>query len=328
VWFSAASSGEEYCIRAATLSGSTRTVYCGTSPTTIQDALPSGKSLVSSEDSRLSMEFVLHGQSEGKDLSWLDNVYNPRLSRDGSVVAFTDQSSHGGSDYAVYVRKTDGSPAAKIGGGEFASDISPDGKSVLLFRADDPQQRAQIVPIGAGQPTVLHWDGMTPNWGAWFPDGQHIIFSASTKNDPAFRSYVTDRSGATPKLVSKYDVLWPLASPDGNSVIVFKEGKPQMQKIGDAEAHEIPGIVAGDLVIAWSDDPKVVFVQTLNGVTRQIYKLDLETGKRQLWQTWSPKDPSGVIIPAVPTAITPDGSKMIFSQHRQLSTLYSSANLR
>ena len=45
-------------------------------------------------------------------------------------------------------------------------------------------------------------------------------------------------------------------------------------------------------------------------------------------QVWSPKDPTGVVVATVPVAITPDGSKMIFSQHRQLSTLYSSSNLK
>jgi eukaryotic-like serine/threonine-protein kinase len=328
VWFSAATSGEEYCIRAATLSGKVRTVYCGTSPTTIQDTLPNGKSLVSSLDMRASMELVLHGQSEGKDLSWLDNVYNPRLSRDGSIVSFTDQSSRGGNDYSVYVRKTDGSPAVKISSGEFASDMSPDGKSVLLFRADDPQQRAQIVPIGAGQPTTLHWDGFVPNWGDWFPDGQHILLLGSTSTDSTIRTYMTDRSGATPKLISKYNVAWPLASPDGHSIIVKKDGKEQILTIGEAEPREIPGSTPADSIIAWSDDPKVVYVQTVKGMTRTIEKLNVETGKRELWQVWNPKDPSGVQAQSVPTAITPDGSKMMFSQRRQLCTLYSSDNLK
>jgi hypothetical protein len=116
------------------------------------------------------MELVEHGQTEGKDLSWLANVYNPRLSRDGSVVMFTDQSSRCGSEYSVYVRKTDGSPAVKIGSGEFGADLSGDGKRALLFRADDPQQRIQVVPVGLGKPTVLRWDGFAPNWGASFPD--------------------------------------------------------------------------------------------------------------------------------------------------------------
>jgi eukaryotic-like serine/threonine-protein kinase len=328
VWFSAATSGEEYCIRAVTLSGKTRTVYCGTSATTILDALPNGKSLISSSDTRTSMELVLHGQIEGKDLSWLDNVYNPRLSHDGTIISFTDQSSRGGNDYTVYVRKTDGSPAVKIAAGEFASDMNPDGKSVLLFRADDPQQRAQIVPVGPGQPTILHWDGMIPNWGTWFPDGQHILFTGSSNTDPAQHAYVTDRSGAPPKFASTYPLGWPTASPDGRSIIVKKGGKYAVQVIGEPEAREIPGLGEDEFVMAWSDDPRVIYVMSFKGLTRQIDKLNLDTGKRQLWQVWTPKDPSGVLQPTVPTAITPDGSKMMFTQRRQLSTLYRSENLK
>jgi len=276
----------------------------------------------------MSMQLVLHGQSEGKDLSWLDNVYNPRLSRDGSIVSFTDQSSRGGNDYTVYVRKTDGSPAVKIGGGEFASDISPDGKSVLLFRADDPQQRIQIIPVGAGQPVILRWEGMLPNWGTWFPDGEHIVFEGSMNGDPTFPTYMTDRSGSTPKKISKYSARSPVASSDGKSVIVLKDRKPQLQVIGEDEPHEIPGVTADDHIIAWTDDPKVVYVHTLRGVTRVIEKLHLDSGKREAWQTWNPTDPIGLLPPSVPPAITPDGSKMMFTQRRQLSTLYRSDNLK
>jgi eukaryotic-like serine/threonine-protein kinase len=327
VWFSGATSGEEYCIRAATLSGKTRTMYCGTSPTMIQDALPNGRSLVSSEDTRASMEFVEHGQTEGRDLSWLDNVYNPRLSRDGSIVSFTDQSSRGGSEYSVYVRKTDGSPAVKIGGGEFASDISPDGKWVLLFRADDPQQRIQIVPVGPGQPKVLRWDGFVPNWGMWFSDGQRILFGGDQKGQGS-GTYVTDRNGAVPKLITKDGFRWPLVSPDGRSTIIIHDEKQELLIIGESAPKEIPGVTAEDFVIAWSTDPKLVYVQAIDGATRQINKLNLETGKRETWQVWKPKDPAGLAPPTVPPAITPDGSKMMFAQRKQLSTLYRSDNVR
>jgi Tol biopolymer transport system component/tRNA A-37 threonylcarbamoyl transferase component Bud32 len=327
VWFSGATSGEEYCIRAATLFGKARTMYCGTSPTMIQDALPNGRSLVSSEDTRASMEFVEHGQTEGRDLSWLDNVYNPRLSADGTLVAFTDQSSRGGNDYSVYVRKTDGSPAVKIGGGEFASDITPDGKWVLLFRADDPQQRIQIVPVGPGQPTVLRWDGIAPNWGTWFADGQHILFSADHKGE-GFGVYMTDRNGSAPTLITKDSFGWPVVSPDGLFTVIIHGGKLELLRIGDNSPREIPGLAPEESVIAWSNDPKVVFVSKRNPTVREIDKLNVETGKREVWQVWKPKDPSGLAAPTVPPAITPDGSKMMFSQRRQISTLYRTDSLK
>jgi Tol biopolymer transport system component/tRNA A-37 threonylcarbamoyl transferase component Bud32 len=327
VWFSGASSGEQYCIRGASLSARTRTVYCGTSPTMIQDALPNGAALVSSEESRVSMEFVEHGQTEGQDLSWLDNVYNPRLSHDGSVVMFTDQSSRGGNEYSVYVRKTDGSPAVKIGSGEFGADLSPDGKSALLFRADDPQQRIQVVPVGPGAPVVLRWDGFQPNWGCWFPDGQHILF-AGTQNDHDEGVYVTDRNGTPPKLVSSGLFNWPIVSPYGRSIIVIHDGKPALLTIGESAPKPIPGVTADDFLIAWSSDPQVVYAVARVPGGRRIDKMNLETGKRELWQVSMAKDPVGLVPPSVPPAITPDGSKMMFAQRKQLSTLYRSDTLK
>jgi Tol biopolymer transport system component len=137
VWFSAADAGEQYCIHAVTLAGKQRTVHCGTSPTRIQDIAPSGAALVSTEEHRVSIALVEHGSgehgsSEERDLSWLDNAYGPRISHDGSEILFTDQSGQAGHDYSVYVRKTDGSPAIRIGSGGFGTDLSADGKSAII----------------------------------------------------------------------------------------------------------------------------------------------------------------------------------------------------
>jgi hypothetical protein len=43
---------------------------------------------------------------------------------------------------------------------------------------------------------------------------------------------------------------------------------------------------------------------------------------------WKAKDPTGLAPPTVPPAITPDGGEMVFSQRKQLSTLYRSDNLK
>jgi hypothetical protein len=56
--------------------------------------------------------------------------------------------------------------------------------------------------------------------------------------------------------------------------------------------------------------------------------MNLETGKRELWQVSMAKDPVGLVPPSVPPAITPDGSKMMFAQRKQLSTLYRSDTLK
>ncbi len=85
------------------------------------------------------MAVIEHGSNEEKDLTWLDFAYNPRLSADGSEILFTDQTGQSGSQYNVYVRKRDGSPAVRIGENGFGSDITADGRFALLVKADDPQ---------------------------------------------------------------------------------------------------------------------------------------------------------------------------------------------
>ncbi len=58
IWFSAAESGEQWCIHAVSLSGKERTVYCGTAPTRILDIASSGRALVSTEEARGTMALV------------------------------------------------------------------------------------------------------------------------------------------------------------------------------------------------------------------------------------------------------------------------------
>ncbi|MGC2721022.1 MAG: hypothetical protein WA209_15675, partial [Candidatus Acidiferrales bacterium] len=112
------------------------------------------------------------------------------------------------------------------------------------------------------------------------------------------------------------------------STVILHDGKLALLKIGENTPREIPGLAADDNVIAWTSDPKVVYVTNRSPAVREIDKLNLETGKRELWQVWKPKDPTGLAMPTVPPAITPDGSKMIFSQRRQISTLYRTDSLK
>ena len=272
------------------------------------------------------MAMVQHGSAEERDLSWLDNPYGPQLSRDGSMFSFTDQSGQAGNGYEVYVRKTDGSPAVHIGGGGFASDISPDGKWVLIVLPGDPAGRVQIVPVGAGQARVLHWDGFEVRWADWFFDGKHILMTASQSGQTQFL-YVTDANGSTPK------PLFPgqagaLMAPDGQSLFDVRNGVCEIRSIDGKSTKTIPGLQNGEFPIAWTDDGKHLFTQTPSATGLTIYKVDVDSGARELWQVVKPKDQVGLRPMAVPSAITPDGRWMIFSYKTQIGQLYRSDTLK
>ena len=276
IWFSAAESGEQYCIRAVSLVGQQRTVYCGLSPTMIHDALPSGRVLVVSEEYRAAMTMVEHGSGAERDLSWLDLPYGPRLSRDGSLVLFTDQSEHGGNGYSVYVRKSDGSPAVRIGGNGFATDLSPDGKWALVVLPGDPAARVQVVPVGPGQTRSLHWDGVMPLWATWFPDGQHILLESSSAGQ-GYGFSVTDAKGTTPKLlVIAGDTLAPISS-NGQGYMVLQNGSWTIQPIPEGAAKPVPGLQPDELPIGWASGLDQIFTQLPTSTGLTISKISLNS---------------------------------------------------
>jgi hypothetical protein len=327
IWFSASGTGQQYCIHAVDLSGKERTAHCGAAPTVIQDFAASGRALVMAEQSRISMAAIEHGSNEEKDLTWLDFAYNPRLSADGSEILFTDQTGQSGSQYNVYVRKTDGSPAVRIGENGFGSDITADGKFALMVKADDPQMRVQIVPVGPGEKSVLHWDGVQPIWAQWFYDGEHILLVASSPPGHPISLYETDRKGTPPKLIGEGGFGRAGASPDGAWVVYQKDGKFLLQKIG-GEPKELPNITATAVPIAWGTDAEHVFMQEKQQGEIRIGKLDLKTGKTEPWQVIRPKDQVGLRGNNNPAAITPDGKWMAYAYGNELDQLYVTDGLK
>ncbi len=327
IWFSAAESGEQWCIHAVTLSGKQRTVYCGTAPTRILDIAASGRALVSTEESRGTMAMVEHGSNQERDLSWLSYSYGPRLSRDGSEVLFTDLSEQSGNDYSVYVRKSDGSPAVRLTGGGYGTDISPDGKWAIVLLPDDPSRRVQIVPVGPGQARALHWDGIQPRWAQWFPDGHRILMIAS-QSGQGEAVYLTDVDGSTPKQLTPGDTPWAGVAPDGQSFISTVDRNAfVVRSLSDGSSKPIPGIQTGEQPIGWADS-KHVFVQAATATGQNIYKVEIESGRRELWQAITPKDAIGLRPMNAPIAITPDGRWMAFGWRTQLGQLYSSDTLK
>jgi len=327
VWFSAAESGEQYCIHAVTVSGKQRTVYCGTAPTRILDIAPSGRALVSTEESRGAMALVEHGSNQERDLSWLSYSFGPRLSLDGSEVLFTDLSETSGNDYSVYMRKSDGSPAVRLAGGGYGTDISPDGKWALVLFSGDPAARLQIVPVGPGQARVFHWDGIQPQWAQWFPDGRRILLLAN-QTGGAEAVFVTDADGTTPKQLSPGNPSWKAVAPDEKSVLIRQHEQQIIRSLSDGTSRPLPGLQAAEFPIAWASDSKHIYVQAVVATGIDIYKVDADTGQRELWQRITPKEVVGLSPMKIPIGITPDGRWMAYNSRTQLGQLYSSDTLK
>ena len=326
-WFSAAESGEQYCIHAVTLSGKQRTVHCSTASTRVLDIAASGSVLVSAEEREVGMTLHEHATNKERALNWLDYPVVPVLTADGNNLLFTDSSERAGNTYEVYVRKTDGSAPVKIAEAGYGSDITSDGKWALVSKPDDPSDRLRVVPVGPGEAKVLHWDNFHPVWAVWLPDKNHILVTGS-KPGESTKMYISDRNGAPLKQFSSGDAGFGTPSPDGNSVVLFENKALVIRYLSNDTVKPLPFIQPNELVIGWTPDSKHLFVQDAAAVGANIYKVDVETGKRELWQALTPKDTVGLQPQYFPDAITPDGRWVVYIHRNYLAQLYRSDNMR
>ncbi|MCA1612373.1 MAG: serine/threonine-protein kinase [Acidobacteria bacterium] len=216
IWFTAAEIGTR-SLYAVSLSGTLRAVAAVTGSLTLQDIARDGRVLLIDEFRRLGLSALAPGQTKERDLSWLDWSRPSGLSRDGQTVMFYEAGEGGGAGYSTYVRKTDGSPAVRLGEGQGVG-LSPDGAwaTSVVRKLTDP--RLVLYPTGAGQARTLTAPGLRfTGGGPFLPDSRHLIVAA-TEPGRANRLYLVDMAaeGAKARPISPEGVrgLGPI-STDG-----------------------------------------------------------------------------------------------------------------
>src|SRR4030095_13956224 len=152
LWFTAGQEQSDRQLRAGTLDGAARNAARIPGPLTILDAARDGRLLLLRADYREEIRGLLRGESVERDLSWLDASSGTALSGDGKTLLFREGGQAGGRSYATYIRKTDGSPAVRLGEGASLA-LSPDGSWALSVTVDPPG--LNLLPPGAGQTRKL-----------------------------------------------------------------------------------------------------------------------------------------------------------------------------
>src|SRR6185436_19860906 len=177
VWFTAAEIGGNRSLY-VTRSGDVRLRVRVPGNLTLQDVSREGRMLVTRDTQRNEILSVAPGETKERELTWLDYSLPAAVSSDGKMVLFSESGEGGGAGYSVYIRKTDGSPAVRLGEGS-SQDLSPDREWVLaiIHNASDPQLVAY--PTGAGEPKVFPKDGVSVFGASFMPDGKRVVFTGS-----------------------------------------------------------------------------------------------------------------------------------------------------
>jgi eukaryotic-like serine/threonine-protein kinase len=328
VWFTAVTHTAALARRlmAVTLSGKVRLLASAPGEMTLHDVAPDGTAIISIENREAKIFFsspeTASSETKGdRELTWLDRAILGVLSLDGKQVVFWEGGKGGGPLSTIFLRKTDGSPAVRLGQG-YGVALSPDQKWILAITPETPP-RWSLIPTGAGETTELKLTGIEiirsiPGFAA---DSRRIIFNGIEPGHKV-RAYTIDPASG------KYEAITPegvrgIPSPDGKFLVELPDdAHPQILTLGsNAPPREIKGREDKDVGIQVAPDGNSIFVADLNGVSASVYRIEVATGKRELVKKLDIGDPAGA-VGITTVRVTPDGKSFAYNTLRQLSELY------
>jgi hypothetical protein len=140
-------------LMAVNMSGTFRLLAAAPGDLTLHDVAADGTAIIAIDDRERKIFFSGGPGNQDRELTWLDRAVLVALSPDGKQVVFHEGGKGGGSLGVIFLRKTDGTAAVRLGEG-YAVALSPDQKWVLALTPSDPP-RYWLIPSGAGEVTEL-----------------------------------------------------------------------------------------------------------------------------------------------------------------------------
>ena len=322
IWFTATRAGGNRSLHAVSLDGRERLLVKSPGMLTLHDVASDGRLLLNRDLTRLGILALAPGETKERDLSWLDWSLVRDFSADGKMLLFEESGQGGGPNYSVYIRKTDGSPAVRLGDGA-AYALSPDEKWAASSPPGAPPQPLVLLPTGPGEPRRLAGDQISHAWVRFFPDGRRVLFSGNEAGRGT-RLWVQDLAGGKPRPVSPEGVgAYPLTvSPDGKFVSAAgADRRPWLYPVDGGQPIPVEGLAAGEALTQWSPDGRFLYAGDISSLPARIFRIERATGRRELWKELMPSDPAGVLA-IFGAQASADGRSYAYTYARDLSDLF------
>jgi hypothetical protein len=288
---------------------------------TLYDIARDGRVLVEQQDLRQGAFARPPGEDQDRELSTLDAPGVSAISEDGKLLLISETGEAGGDTGSVYLRRTDGSAPVLLGPG-VSGGISSDGVWAAACSAEGT--KLILYPTGAGKPRSVetHLQGMSRP--AFISGSLRIIIRASETGHRS-RLYVVDASTGAFRAISEEGIPYTshlVSSPDGTRVLgLGTDFRPTIYPLSGGPAIPVAGGEPRESPAGWSADGRTVYVYHRAGGATTVFRVDLTTGKRELWKTITAPDPAGVTGVA-PVCVVMDGKSYAYGVTRILSTLY------
>jgi eukaryotic-like serine/threonine-protein kinase len=326
IWFNEVEGGTT-SIRAVAMSGRKRLLASFPGDFVLQDVSRDGRVLLERAIEQHEIVGRFSGDPADRNLSWLDGSVPADVSADGKTLLFAENGQGGGPDHAVYKRRTDGSPAVRLGEGEPLA-LSPDGLWALCVPGVNASHLV-LLPTGPGEARVVQLSGIRifGSGASFFPDGKRILLrGAETGHGPRLYEFDIESGKARAITAEGVSINSSISlSPDGTRVVSSEDdGKAYLYDVAGGPPRPVPGISQGFYAIKWCGD-ECLFVRTSGINPLKVYRLDLTTGRLELWKELSVPDIGAGAVGVLPT---PDGKSYVYGYTRYFSDLFIVEGLR
>ena len=330
IWFTGARAGWNSELRAVTPEGKERVVFRIPGRLLIHDLSAHGQVLLTSESVRVGTMFGPAQEGDDRDLSVFDSSLGMGLSGNGDAVLIAEQGeTTGAAGGVIYLRKSDGSPAVRLGDGFLAS-LSPDQRWVSTLDVRSPTS-ITVLPTGPGRSERIGTGAIQPTGLGWFPDSRRITFTGADEGGRR-RVYVVDVDTGELKTLTSEGFGGPMfgtpTSPDFKRLATIGPGRlPFLYPLDGVEPHPLAGLSAGVVPMRFSADGRFLFCSRSGNASAEIIRFDLERRDFQVFRKVQLRDPSGALC-VNPVDITPDGSRYMYMYIRVTSDLFIAEGMR
>jgi Tol biopolymer transport system component len=314
VWFSTESQFRLPQARAVDLRGRARVL--GQLPGAIFDVSREGAVLITTGTRRSGIRGLAPGETEERELSWLEGSAATDLSRDGRRVLFGEIMEGGGFSGRIYLRGTDGSPAVHLGDG-YPLGLSPDGTWATVNLHG--REGLTFLPTGAGEPRTVPTGEVHVHLATWFADGRRLLVGGIVDGREG-RLYVMDADGGVLRPITPEMTGVGAVSPDGKWVATIGHDGHFLYPVDGGARRPLPGLDLDDWPVQWSADGTAIYFRHEGELPLPMMRYDLATARKQVWKELMPADRAGVVW--VDPLVTPDGRGYVYTYHRLLSDLY------
>jgi len=328
IWHAAASNEThgERAVLAVTTSGKSRIVFNVPGYSVVWDIAADGRLLLSHESISGAQMVASPTSTPERDVSVLGWATYGALSADGKIIVFGEVGTAAGDDYLVFFRHLDGSAAAEIGEGSCIG-ATPDGRYAIAFLPSQPT-KLRILPTGAGETRTLdiapvHADRYLISW---MPGAKEFVFLGHEGEAP-LRGYRVSLEGGPARPLTNLPGahFWNRVSPDGKfvletSAVTNEREENVIVELDTGKVRPAP-LLQGDQPVDWDQDGVHAFVVRKSDAEATIYRVEMTSGKREVWKQIRPTDLAGILSLRA-FFVTPSGNAYTYSAGRALSSLY------